>query len=211
MLAVRGGLRLTTKPVGKGTGLGLSICYGIIKEHGGEIRARNASPRGAVFEVSLPVSTAAVAEPSNSAPVSEETARGARVLLVDDEETILDLEREILSARHCQIFAVRNGREAVAFLEREAVDLVITDVKMPGDISGHDLFCWIELHRPELVTHVVFTMSDSDTEAAQALLKRTGCPCIQKPFPLDEFLRTVQQILGLAAVRDAPDSTAVLR
>src|SRR5712664_1865225 len=80
----------TTKSVGKGTGLGLSICYGIIKEHGGEIVARNRDEGGATIEIRLPASEKQeVPEVAASSPRRESLLKG-RVLLVEDEEAVLE-------------------------------------------------------------------------------------------------------------------------
>ncbi len=182
----------TTKPVGKGTGLGLSICYGLIKEHGGEVSVRNAPPRGACFTLALPamLPDAAAAPPKAAAHA---TARLGRVLLVDDEETVLDLETQTLRA-HCDcVYTARNGREAIACLERNEVDAVVTDLKMPGEINGQDLFAWIERHRPALAPRVVFTMSDADDSDVRAWLRRTGCGYLQKPFRLQNLVAVLQK------------------
>ncbi|MGH9789687.1 MAG: hybrid sensor histidine kinase/response regulator, partial [Candidatus Acidiferrales bacterium] len=185
----------TTKPVGKGTGLGLSICYGLMKEHGGEITVRNAPPRGACFTLTLPsIPPGTVAAPSKAG--ADAMARFGRVLLVDDEETVLDLESQTLRA-HCDgIFTARNGREAIACLERNEVDAVVTDLKMPGEISGEELVAWIERHRPALASRVVFTMSDADDNKVRALLRRTGCRYLQKPFRLQNLVAVLQKVFA---------------
>jgi two-component system NtrC family sensor kinase len=185
----------TTKPIGKGTGLGLSICYGIVSEHGGEICVRNSPPRGATFSITLPMLP--VAEPRDTAMARcAEALPGGRVLLVDDEEAVLELEREILHGRCLSVKTVRSGREAQEHLDREPVDLVITDLKMPGDVTGWDLYHWISQRHPELAGRVVFTMSDARTEEIAALLEESGCPFLQKPFEVEKFLGMVRQALG---------------
>ena len=187
----------TTKAVGKGTGLGLSICYGIVKEHGGEISVRNSSRpgRGATFQVALPVMIAAQPQDAVPTPLAEIAPHGV-VLLVDDEETVLELEQEILRGKCQSLKAARNGRDALEILARESVDVVVTDLKMPGEISGADLFHWIRNHEPPLATRVIFTMSDARNDAVHALLEESGCAYLQKPFNVDDFLRVIQQVLA---------------
>ena len=187
----------TTKPVGKGTGLGLSICYGIVKEHGGEISARNLPPRGACFTIKLPAQAGAVsaAVPANAASV---TPTAARILLVDDEEMVLDLEKEILRGRCLWSKAVTSGRDAIEFLKENVVDLVVTDMKMPGEVSGEDLYRWIEANRPSLKGRVILTMSDAGSQPVSDVLRRTAAPFIQKPFHLQDFLATVQAAMAAA-------------
>jgi len=185
----------TTKPIGKGTGLGLSICYGIVSEHGGEICVRNSPPRGATFSITLPMLPVAESRDTAMARCAE-ALPGGRVLLVDDEEAVLELEREILNSHCLSVKMVRSGREAQEHLDREPVDLVITDLKMPGDVTGRDLYNWISQRHPELAGRVVFTMSDARTEEIAALLEESGCPFLQKPFEVEKFLGMVRQALG---------------
>lgn len=183
----------TTKAVGKGTGLGLSICYGIIKEHGGEIRVRNVPPRGACFTVTLPVMPA-----GEEAQVLRELPRAAwrRILLVDDEEAVLELEREILSPRCDVLCAVRSGAEAVEALETDDYDAVVTDLKMPGEVSGRELHEWIREHRPALASRVVFVVSDAGSPDMREFLDGCGCPVVQKPFKVEELLEALDQACG---------------
>ncbi|MCL6480643.1 MAG: PAS domain S-box protein [Firmicutes bacterium] len=184
----------TTKAVGKGTGLGLSICYGIVREHGGEIRARNSPPRGATFTVSLPVLSAGEPKVALPEPPRSDQASGI-VLLVDDEEVVLDLEQEILRGHFPAVHAVRSGREALDLLARETVDVVVADLKMPGEITGREIYAWIERERPELLPRLIFTVSDAGTPDVRAFLERTRCAFIQKPFKMEEFLGLVRQVL----------------
>ena len=87
----------TTKSVGKGTGLGLSICYGIIKEHGGDISARNREEGGAVIEVRLPANGRAGAPEAASPASPRKSVIEGSVLLVEDEEAVLEFERDVLA------------------------------------------------------------------------------------------------------------------
>jgi CheY-like chemotaxis protein len=80
-------------------------------------------------------------------------------------------------------------------LQRESVDLVVTDMKMPGEISGRTLYQWIRDQRPPLAQRVVFTMSDANDEDSRDLFESSGCPYIQKPFEVDVFWRVVQRSL----------------
>jgi two-component system NtrC family sensor kinase len=189
----------TTKPVGKGTGLGLSICYGLVKEHGGDITVRNVPPHGACFTLSLPA-LPQEAQPAAQPVAGEAPASFGTVLLVDDEETVLDLEQQILRAHCTRIHTARSGREAIACLEQQRVDAVITDLKMPGEVSGEELFQWIARRRPELAPRVVFTMSDADDRRVRELLRRTGCHHLQKPFRLDDLVGALRKVFAESPV-----------
>ncbi len=183
----------TTKPVGKGTGLGLSICYGIVKEHAGEIHVKNSPPRGATFTISLPVSQASEPSPEPSSQIAEAT--GGRVLLVDDEEDVLQLEREILISHGLSAKTARSATEAIEILKGLPIDAVVADMKMPGDLSTLDLYRWIGKHRPELATHVAFTASDPTSGEVAEQLKSSGCSVLSKPFRIEEFWLAVQKLL----------------
>jgi len=71
---------------------------------------------------------------------------------------------------------------------------VVTDLKMPGGISGKHLFKWIERHRPDLAAHVIFTMSNARGEDAREMCERSSCRSVQKPFQIEDFLRALRQI-----------------
>ena len=184
----------TTKPVGKGTGLGLSICYGIVKEHGGEIQVRNSPPRGATFSITLPVSHESPAAPSESVSRRSYAATGT-VLLVDQEEALLLLEQEVLVSNGSSVKVARTAEEAIQILSRDSVDAVVADINLPGEFSTAGLYRWIKENRPDLAMRVVFTASNAG-DAAAHILRSSGCPVLAKPFPVEEFCRTVQSIVA---------------
>jgi PAS domain S-box-containing protein len=185
----------TTKPVGKGTGLGLSICYGIVTEHGGEIVVRNVPPRGACFTILLPLSAAA--DYSLQEHLDAGVFSGAaRILVVDDEDAVLDLEREILRAHYRSVYAVRNSHEAIRLLESEHFDLVVAEWKTNGHIPGHEFYEWICRARPELANHLIFTISGTNTEEAAPAEMKRACLFLRKPFRIDELLALVRRSLG---------------
>jgi len=185
----------TTKAVGKGTGLGLSICYGIVKEHGGEIQVRNSPPRGAAFTIWFPVLSVPPSPRSQRPSRVQENLTG-KVLLVDDDETLLQLEHEVLRSRGITVKLARSAREAVDFLRRDSVDAVVTDMKMPGEISSLAFYRWIEESRPELAARVVFTASHARENEASAALRKSGCPVVSKPFAIEEFWTAIQKVLA---------------
>ncbi len=187
----------TTKPVGKGTGLGLSICYGIVKEHGGEIQVRN-SPRGVTFTVTLPViSTTVLTSPARRKFAVE--AMGSRILLVESEEAVLYLEEEVLRKHGIFVRAARSAESALEVLNHESFDAAVMDVKLQGETSATSLYHWIEENRPELAPRVIFTASNTSDPDAIALPGKLGCPLLTKPFPVEELMQALHQILATAA------------
>jgi two-component system NtrC family sensor kinase len=185
----------TTKGIGEGTGLGLSICYGIVKEHGGEISAHNATPRGACFTVILPISMS-VASRESSAAEPQAALQTGSVLLVDDEEAVIDIEREILRERGHLVHTAASGSQALEILGRSTVDAVVASFKLPGGFDGDSLYSWIERNRPGLAPRVILTLSDGQGEAARKLTARSGGFALQKPFRGEEFLRLVEEVLA---------------
>ena len=119
-----------------------------------------------------------------------------RILLVDDEDAVLDLEREILRPHFRTVYAVRNLREAILLLESEQFDLVVAEWKTNGDLPGREFYEWICRVRPELAHHLIFTMSGTITEESVSSEIRTACLFLRKPFRIDEFLTIVRRALG---------------
>jgi len=186
----------TTKPVGKGTGLGLSICYGIVKEHGGEIQVRNSPPRGATFTITLPL-LVVPSVPSDAGASRASTHVSGIVLLVDDEETVLQLQQEILIARGSSTKLARSEQEAIDILKRgDSVDAVVLSVKLPGETSPAGLYGWIEANRPGLAAHVVFTTSNAGEEQIPEVVRLSARQILRKPFQIDEFCKAVQAVLS---------------
>ena len=129
----------TTKEKGKGTGLGLSTVYGIVKQSGGYVMVQSEEGRGTTFNIYLP-RVDGVAE-KHSLPVPHAALGGSEtVLLVEDEESVRQLVRETLAAKGYAVMEAENGEAGVAVAARHKgkIDLVITDVVMPG-MGGREL------------------------------------------------------------------------
>jgi PAS domain S-box-containing protein len=189
----------TTKGVGKGTGLGLSICYGIVKEHGGEISAHNHPGGGAVLTVRIP---AAAGEP----PMSESDRIVARrqsslqghVLLVDDEEAVLDFEREVLAAAGLTVTTATNGAAAVEHLAKSQFDAIFLDSKIPGDWSSEDVYREIEHEWPDLLGRTVLVLSNLSDPSVREFVNATRVVCLVKPFEVPELLAVARRVIRRA-------------
>lgn len=189
----------TTKVVGKGTGLGLSICYGIVKEHGGEISAQNHPAGGAVLQVRLPIA-------AGEKPVSErdrivarrESRLEGRVLLLDDEEAVLDFEREVLTSAGLEVIAVTSGVEAVRRMQEEDFDAVLIDSKIPGEWSSEDVYRWIAREKPAMLTRTVLVLSNVSDPSVRKFVEATHILCLVKPFEVSDLLAVSRRVLRRA-------------
>jgi two-component system NtrC family sensor kinase len=184
----------TTKAVGKGTGLGLSICYGIIKEHGGDIRAFNHPDGGAVLEVLLPTGGAPPPEEKEATSRHRVPLQG-RVLLIDDEEAVLEFERDVLIGAGAKTLCARSGEEAIELLGRESFDAILVDSSMPGKNSGTDVVNWIAQHRPEALSGVVLAFSSLNDAEARRLVEEKGIQHISKPFEVSDLITIMSRVV----------------
>lgn len=186
----------TTKEVGQGTGLGLSVCYGIVEEHQGSIRAENWE-HGAHFIILLPKGDAnVVMKPPMEEEAMEHVPRKYKALVVDDEETLVTLQTSFLADLGVEAHGAHSGAEAILYLQSNQVDLVISDVRMPGTVDGIQLYEWVGRNRPNLLQQFLFVSGDMiGINVSEFFLKSTA-PRIQKPFMWDDYSRLVQRMLG---------------
>jgi nitrogen fixation negative regulator NifL len=186
----------TTKPVGQGTGLGLSLCQGIVEQHGGSLRVDSAAGQGATFRITLPVVAAPPGEAAEaSAPVGI-LPPGCRILIVDDEPDVAGVLGDLLRADGGEIEAVPDGSAALEKIQAGEYDLVLCDVRMPK-LDGPGLYRALEQSNPKLLERFVFLTGDTLNPDSLAFVQRTGVPCINKPFDLDEVKRVVGRAAAL--------------
>ncbi|HXE76430.1 MAG TPA: PAS domain S-box protein [Candidatus Xenobia bacterium] len=182
----------TTKPSGKGTGLGLATVYGIVKQSGGHIVVDTEPGRGTTFTIFLP-------ETQSAAPAAERpaTAPAARVLLVEDETAIRILAAGILRRQGYEVLDAATAEEALAALDRgEAVDLLLTDVVMPG-MNGLELAEAALARRPEIKVVYMSGFSQSLLQAHGGGQRRA--PFLPKPFTPAALVQTVRSVLEVRA------------
>ncbi|MGH9866754.1 MAG: PAS domain-containing hybrid sensor histidine kinase/response regulator [Candidatus Polarisedimenticolia bacterium] len=187
----------TTKETGRGTGLGLSLSYGIIKEHEGQILVHSEPGKGATFVVELPgqkEEIVAEAPRSTSQSVAPPSQAG-RILVVDDEETILELLHTLLEGSGHQVETACNGRQALEKLRATDFDVIISDLKMP-DMGGQRLYESLGQIKPHLLPRMIFSTGDTVSASTQTFFQKIGNPYLSKPFKLEEVDEMVRKVLA---------------
>ena len=123
----------------------------------------------------------------------------APVLLIEDEPAVMALVRAVLEGHGYSVVPTESGAEALRLLADGNFHGVVSDMRTPGGVDGAQVYAWIAAHRPELATRLVFITGDMANEETAATLRRTGAPCVEKPFRVQEFISVVQQTMGKAA------------
>jgi len=199
----------TTKNVGKGTGLGLSICYGIVKEHGGDITAHNANEGGAVIEVRLPIAVSAgnVLDPVPVAPAKREGAIQGRVLLVEEEEAVLEFERDVLIGAGANVVTATRSEDVKTRLLSEPFDAVIMSGRMPSDWNAKEAYAWLTQNCPGMESHLLFTFSHGVEQGEDRnFLQQNNIPYLVKPFEVADLISQARRLLQKAQAAAASAS-----
>jgi len=181
----------TTKSVGKGTGLGLSICYGIVKEHGGEIVARNREEGGASIEVRLLASGKPVTEES-APPARRESLLAGRVLLVEDEEAVMEFERDVLVGAGADVVTSMSVEDTQQKLRSSAFDVIVMNGRMPGGLSVKDVYDWIAANCAGMEKVLLLTFSTVIDAPTRNFLQERNVRSLAKPFEVADLISQVR-------------------
>ncbi|HEY7160072.1 MAG TPA: ATP-binding protein, partial [Acidobacteriota bacterium] len=188
----------TTKPVGEGTGLGLSLAYGIIHEHSGTITAKNNNGKGVMFVIELPVVSIKdeheAVKVATTALAKIERASANKILVIDDEENILELIKEALAIYGYNVETVCDGEAAIRAVKNQSYDLIICDWKIP-EIGGQSIYERLKEMNPEALDKFFFITGDILEENAEKFLRVEKKICLFKPFSIEQFRTTVQEVL----------------
>lgn len=184
----------TTKSLGQGTGLGLSICYGIVKEHGGDIEAHNRPEGGAVVEIKIPVAGQNTAAIETSATPKRETAIEGRVLLAEDEEAVLEFERDVLAGAGASVVTLSGTAQAKERLLTENFDAVII-TGMSQNLPAQEFHRWLKEKRPDMEEKLLLTFSGMIDPAVRDYLQANNIPFLVKPFEVADLIAAARKIL----------------
>ena len=178
-----------------GLGLGLAVSYGIIRRHEGTVEVESESGKGTTFRIKLPIAKGVVktqptAELAAPAQVVAQT-HGTKILVVDDEEYVRELLRDILEHEGCEVVLADGGHEALALFEVSSFDAVFTDVGLPG-MSGWELARAIR-ERDRLLPLAVVTgwgeaVGSNEQKAAEVNW------VVAKPFTIDRIIEIASQV-----------------
>ncbi|MDB5838233.1 MAG: sensor hybrid histidine kinase [Herminiimonas sp.] len=188
----------TTKPLGQGTGLGLSMVHGFVKQSGGHIRIYSEPGKGTAVRLKLPrYSGVADADVSAAAPGATPPAKAKEtVLLVDDESALRSLLAEMLGMQGYATIEADDGPAGLRILESSRqIDLLVTDVGLPGGLNGRQLADAARTLRPQL--QVLFITGYAENAAIGDGLLATGMQVMTKPFGMDVFVRKVRGMIDI--------------
>ena len=184
----------TTKEKGKGTGLGLSTVYGIVKQSNGYVFAESQTRVGTTFYVYLPRVEESLAELGPVATQDSEKGGCETVLLVEDEESVRELVQVTLTSRGYNVLEAENGEAGLRIAQehKEKIDILVTDVVMPG-IGGRELAKKVLALRP--TTCVLYLSGYTEDALVTQGPLAPGTAFLQKPFTLQNLAKKVREVL----------------
>jgi CheY-like chemotaxis protein len=189
----------TTKKADKGSGLGLSMVWGFLEQSAGSVKVASTEGEGTTIQIFLP--RHADAEPVESPPPAEDalsTARGERILVVEDEEAIRRMLVSLLSQLGYVVESAGSAVAAVALMEGRGytMDLLLTDVDLPGGMSGVELATTVRRTQPDVP--VIFTSGFVDRHA-DMIGSMSLVEVLPKPFHRADVVRSVSHLLKAAS------------
>jgi CheY-like chemotaxis protein len=184
----------TTKEPGQGTGLGLSMVFGFLKQSGGHINVYSEVGEGTTFRLYLPPTSEVAASGGTVAEPPPEPGRNETILVVEDSAGLRRVLTRQLTAAGYRVLAVENARTAIEHIETpEVIDLLLTDIVMPGGMNGHELARVAVQLRPNLKTLLTTGFSDM---ANGGVVVPSSTRILRKPYRKDELLRLVRDALN---------------
>jgi CheY-like chemotaxis protein len=195
----------TTKPAGEGTGIGLATVHGIVEQSGGSIAVESAPGSGTTFRIELPSCVDALPAPETLRPARAQPVSRETVLLVEDEDLVRSLAQRVLEQRGYRVFAAQGATDALDLHSQipGRVDLVVTDVVMPG-LGGRQLAERLRERQPDLP--VLFMSGYTTDDVLRQGIQAEEMHFIQKPFTPDGLARKVRDVLHHPTATPVPAS-----
>ncbi|MFZ5994798.1 MAG: hybrid sensor histidine kinase/response regulator [Thermodesulfobacteriota bacterium] len=180
---------LTTKGP-TNSGLGLSVSYGIVKRHDGNIEIESTEGKGTTVSIVLPIGN--IKEHSSAPETKKIQRQKARILIIDDDETVRDLLNEVLTDAGHEVITAGHGRDGVQLFRNQPFDLVITDLAMP-EISGWDVARSVKGEKPATLVALI---TGWGLETDDQKMKEYDIDLlIRKPFQLMEIIKQIDELL----------------
>jgi len=172
----------------------LSLSHGIIAEHKGALYAESKAGQGATFIIELPI--VAEEEKIERVEAVEEAGKaiGGRILVVDDEPTILAFLKRVLGGEGYDVETASSGEEALKRIKSEEYNLILCDIKLPG-LSGAEIYEQIGKVAPSLQERVMFITGDVTSGDTEEFLERMKAPYVTKPFDIAKLKEEVKRVI----------------
>lgn len=184
----------TTKEMGKGTGLGLPMVYGFVKQSGGQVNVYSEVGEGTSIKLYLPPAETAVSAPRDETPSVEPPRGSEKVLLVEDDDMVRMYAEDLLSGLGYDVATAANGPAALEIIEQGAdVDLLFTDIVMPGGMNGRELADQARALRPGL--RVLYTSGYTENAVVHHGRLDAGVNLVSKPYRRAELAARVRAAL----------------
>ncbi|HEX9112563.1 MAG TPA: response regulator [Terriglobales bacterium] len=120
------------------------------------------------------------------------------VLLIEDEPAVMEFVRSALERSGYRVVCAESGADALGLLASGEFHGVVSDMRTPGGVDGAQVYAWIAANRPQLASKLVFITGDIANEETATTLRRTGAPCVEKPFRVQQFISVVEKTIGRA-------------
>jgi signal transduction histidine kinase/CHASE3 domain sensor protein/CheY-like chemotaxis protein len=195
----------TTKPEGKGTGLGLSMVYGFVKQSAGHVKIYSEPGHGTTVRLYLPKATEAEISHAEQIETFVEVPRGsATVLVIEDEAAVREIASTALRGCGYNVLEAADGEEALRVFNAHTgrVDLLLSDVVLPGKVRARDMVEQITSVRPDV--RVLYMSGYSENAIIHHGRLDDGVELISKPFKREQLAHRVAQVLGLAKTSGKP-------
>jgi CheY-like chemotaxis protein len=185
----------TTKPLGEGTGLGLSMVHGFVRQSGGQVRIYSEVGKGTTVCLYLPRYVGEADALPDEPPAQSHPGAGETVLVIDDEATIRMLIIEVLHEHGYATLEARDGKSGLKILQSEArIDLLITDVGLPGGLNGREVAEAARVKRPKL--KILFITGFAENAAVGNGHLARDMELLTKPFAMTALAAKVHDMLG---------------